>query len=115
MADNELVYSTNDPGKKKGRSPKNKQSKGTQPAVSPTETHVLIRLEKKGRGGKQVTVVYNLPTNNAFCKTLAKELKQKIGCGGVYKNGQIEIQGDHRSLVQEFFADKEFKVKLTGG
>ena len=39
-------------------------------------------MEKKGRGGKTVTVVYGLPNNAAFLKELCSELKRACGTGG---------------------------------
>src|SRR5688500_12351331 len=41
-----------------------------------------LRLEKKGRGGKTVTVVYDLPDNSSFLRQLAQELKRACGTGG---------------------------------
>src|SRR5215467_11201647 len=54
-----------------------------------------LRMEKKGRGGKTVTVVAGLPQNAAFLKTLCQELKATCGTGGtVTEDGAIELQGD---------------------
>ena len=33
-------------------------------------------------------------------KALAKELKQKLACGGTAKDNHIELQGDHLSKVK---------------
>ena len=41
-----------------------------------------LRMEKKGRGGKTVTVVDGLPNNAAFLKELCSELKRACGTGG---------------------------------
>ena len=48
----------------------------------PAKLTAKLRMEKKGRGGKTVTVVYGLPRNAAFLKELAQELKRVCGTGG---------------------------------
>jgi translation initiation factor 1 len=57
-----------------------------------------VRLEKKGRAGKSVTVVYKLPPNEAFLKDLCATLKRALGTGGTHYvengGGFIELQGE---------------------
>jgi translation initiation factor 1 len=70
-----------------------------------------LRLEKKGRGGKAVTVVYDLPDNDAFLKELAADLKRACGAGGAVVAGGVEIQGDLRDRVRELLSKKGWTVK----
>jgi len=70
-----------------------------------------LRLEKKGRGGKTVTVVYDLPDNTGFLKDLAQELKRACGTGGAVAENTIELQGDLRERVREFLKNKGWEVK----
>jgi translation initiation factor 1 len=70
-----------------------------------------LRLEKKGRGGKTATVVYDLPSNGPFLKDLAQELKRACGTGGTVSENTIELQGDLRDRVREILLKKEFVVK----
>jgi len=71
-----------------------------------------LRMEKKGRGGKMVTVVAGLPRNAAFLKELCQELKRACGTGGsVSEDDTIELQGDLRDRVREFLLKKAFVVK----
>jgi translation initiation factor 1 len=78
--------------------------------------HTLkIRLEKNGRGGKTVTVVFELPSFEVYFKDLEKKLKALCGTGGSFKNNMIEIQGDHREKIKAFLEKLGFKVKLAGG
>ena len=70
-----------------------------------------LRLEKKGRGGKTVTVVYDLPNNATFLKELAQDLKRACGTGGAVAENTVELQGDLRERVREFLAKKGFAVK----
>lgn len=66
-----------------------------------------IRIEKSGRKGKVVTLIENLPANEAYLKDWAKKLKVQTGSGGTYyiEHGQgiIEIQGRHPESISRLF------------
>src|SRR5215211_3243982 len=62
----------------------------------PSRIVAKLRVEKKGRGGKTVTVVDGLPRNAAFLKQLSNELKRACGTGGSVAEGTVELQGDLR-------------------
>ena len=67
-----------------------------------------LQIEKKGRGGKSVTVASKLPANETLLKDLCSALKRKIGCGGMYyiqeEEGVIEIQGERLDEVRTIVA-----------
>ncbi|MDO5576369.1 MAG: hypothetical protein Q4F84_04765 [Fibrobacter sp.] len=67
--------------------------------VAASDGRVLVRLEKKGRKGKGVTVLIGGPYSTDQLESLAKELKQKCGSGGTVKDNNIEIQGDFRDII----------------
>ena len=82
----------------------------------PKEHTLSIRPEKKGRGGKTVSVIYDFPENaEDYFKKLTKKLKRECGTGGTYKVDSIEVQGDHREKIKTFLESLGFKVKFTGG
>jgi translation initiation factor 1 len=68
-------------------------------------------MEKKGRGGKTVTVVDGLPRNAVFLKDLSQDLKRACGTGGSVQDGAVELQGDLRERVRECLIKKGFVVK----
>ena len=70
-----------------------------------------LRMEKKGRGGKMVTVVDGLPDNAAFLKDLCQELKRVCGTGGAVLERGVELQGDLRERVRGVLTGKGFHVK----
>lgn len=76
---------------------------------------VRVGRETKGRKGKGVTVVTGIPLPDKELRRLAKELKQRCGCGGTLKNGVIEIQGDQRDLLLEVLHQQGWNVKRSGG
>jgi translation initiation factor 1 len=80
-------------------------------APVPNRPVAKLRMEKKGRGGKTVTVVFGLPQNDAFLKDLGTALKRACGTGGAITDDGIELQGDLRDRVREFLVAKGFQVK----
>jgi translation initiation factor 1 len=82
--------------------------------VDPTKVTIKMRLEKAGRGGKVVTVLFELPNNETYFTDLTKQLKNSLGTGGTFKDRRIEIQGDHKTRIQTYLEKMGFKVKLSG-
>jgi len=83
--------------------------------LAPGQQEAHIRREKKGRGGKTVTVIYNLRLAPAELKVLGRHLRQLCGTGGTVKEGTIELQGDHREKVAEALQLIGYRFKFTGG
>lgn len=83
--------------------------------VVPAETRLRLRLDKKGRGGKAVTIVSGLPPHPDYLTGLSRKLKAHCGTGGTLKEGQLEIQGDQRDKVQAYLERMGFKVRRCGG
>jgi translation initiation factor 1 len=77
----------------------------------PARIVAKVRVEKKGRGGKTVTVVDGLPRNAAFLKDLSQELKRACGTGGAVSDSAIELQGDLRDRIRDVLLKKGFVVK----
>src|SRR5438309_11793244 len=59
----------------------------------PLKIVAKLRMEKKGCGGKTVTVVDGLPRNAAFLKELSQELKRACGKGGAILEGAVVLYG----------------------
>ena len=77
----------------------------------PARIIAKLRMEKKGRGGKTVTIVYGLPRNAVFLKELSQELKRACGTGGAVVDDTIELQGELRDRVRAFLTRKGIAVK----
>ncbi|NMC55099.1 MAG: translation initiation factor Sui1 [Chloroflexi bacterium] len=86
-----------------------------KPAAAPGDGNVRVRLEKKGRGGKAVSLVSGLPLVEEDLRKLAAELKKRCGAGGAVKDGQIEIQGDHRDALVTALLALGYRAKKAGG
>jgi translation initiation factor 1 len=77
----------------------------------PDRVIAKLRLETKGRGGKGVTVVYDLPRNAEFLKSLCQDLKRSCGVGGTVSENTVELQGDQRERLRPLLQAKGFLVK----
>ena len=75
----------------------------------------IARVGRELRKGKAVIVITGLILDAAALTTLAKQLKTMCGTGGTVKDGNIEIQGEHRDAVMAELSKRGFKVKRGGG
>lgn len=67
----------------------------------------------KRRYGKVVTVVEGININEINLEDLAKELKTRCAAGGTVKDGNIELQGDHKEKVQRVLQEMGFPVEIA--
>ncbi len=59
----------------------------------------VVRMERKGRGGKEVTVVEQLGLPAAELEKWLKALKGGLGCGGSVEGEALVLQGDQRERL----------------
>ena len=76
---------------------------------------VRVHLERKGRGGKTVSVIKGVMSPPAGKEALVKLLKTKLGTGGAVKDDDIEIQGDHRDAIVALLNELGYGAKRAGG
>jgi translation initiation factor 1 len=106
-----LVYSTGKALPRK-ENPVGKPPQGTD-TRSPKA--VRVRLDRKGRGGKSVTLIEGIPLTGKDPEALLRKLKTWLGTGGALKEDALEIQGDHCTAVISLLQDMGYKPKRAGG
>ena len=104
-----VVYSTNPDFTYQDNEP------GETPTLPPQQQQLRVQLDKKQRGGKQVTLVTGFVGTEADLQALGKLLKTKCGVGGSAKDGEVVVQGDFRDKVLEVLLKAGYKAKKAGG
>ncbi|MDA8431467.1 MAG: translation initiation factor [Nitrospiraceae bacterium] len=106
-----LVYST---GRVISRKEK-PAADGVKPPPGPSVQRVIVRLDRKRRGGKSVTVMEGPAVPVKDREALLRRLKAGLGTGGTIKGSSIEIQGDHCDALIATLTEMGYKPKRSGG
>jgi translation initiation factor 1 len=99
------------PEPEKTAAPAERQSDEGSPK---TIRRAVIRLERAGRKGKEVTVVEHLDLDARERDDWLKALKAALGCGGVVEGASLVLQGDHRARLPALLSKRGVK-KVTVG
>lgn len=68
---------------------------------------IEVKLERR-KFGKLNTIVSGLDPKEIDLDALRKKLKSKFACGGTVKDGNIELQGDHKLKVKQVLIEAGF-------
>jgi translation initiation factor 1 len=93
----------------------------TQPAAElPTaaaftgKQSLVVKLDRKKRNGKTVTLICGYSGTTEALASLARELKTVCGVGGSVKEQTILIQGDHRQRVLTYLREHGYEAREMG-
>jgi translation initiation factor 1 len=96
------------------------------PAASPAATpspaaldfggasKIVLRREKKGRGGKTATVVEGLRLPPSGLERIARELRRALGCGASVEGGTIVVQGDMTARIEPWLVARGARKVVVG-
>jgi len=111
MADNDwkarlgVVYSTNPDFQY------TTEEKVEAETLAPGKQRLIVGIDRRNRGGKQVTLITGFQGADEDLKALARTLKTKLGVGGSAKEGEITIQGDFRDKVTALLKEMGYNAK----
>lgn len=78
----------------------------TAPRAPRPPARAVVRLERKGRAGKEATIVEKLALDPAELARWADELKRALGCGGGVEGEAVVVQGDQRERVVRWLGER---------
>ena len=79
--------------------------------LPPSKQKLTVYLDRRNRGGKQVTLVKGFTGSEEDLSELGRRLRSRCGTGGSAKNGEILIQGDCRDKVTTILTDMGYAAK----
>ena len=100
-----VVYSTNPDFKYTVEAEEEAQT------LPPPRQKLIVGIDRRNRGGKQVTLISGFVGRADDLKELGKTLKTRLGVGGSAKDGEITIQGDFRDKVVELLKTLGYQAK----
>jgi translation initiation factor 1 len=83
--------------------------------LSPQEQNLKLIIDRKGRKGKEATILQGFVGKTEDLKILGKELKKACAVGGSVKNNEVIIQGNVREKVYNMLKKEGYHVKKVGG
>ncbi len=78
---------------------------------APSQQRLTVSIDRRNRGGKQVTLVSGFRGKEEDLASLGRILKVKCGVGGSAKNGEITVQGDFRDKVTALLKEMGYNAK----
>lgn len=77
--------------------------------LEPNKHFLFFKKEK--RRGKTVTLVGEFYIGQNEAEVLLKDLKKKLGCGGAFKDGWMEFQGELKDKLKVLLLQNNFRFK----
>lgn len=78
---------------------------------APSAQRLIVSIDRRNRGGKQVTLVSGFVGRDEDLAELGRTLKVKCGVGGSAKDGEITVQGDFRDKVTELLRSLGYNAR----
>ncbi len=97
-----------------GKTPVESPSVPAKPPEKKAPARAVLRYERKGRGGKEVTLVEQLGLGDEELEAWCRDARRAFGCGGAVEGEAIALSGDQRKRLPEWLSSRGVK-KVSGG
>ena len=87
------------------------EGEAEEETLPPGKQRLIVGIDRRNRGGKQVTLVSGFVGKADDLKELGRTLKTRLGVGGSAKEGEITIQGDFRDKVVSILQQMGYQAK----
>ena len=87
------------------------EASAEEETLAPEKQRLIVGIDRRNRGGKQVTLVSGFVGKAEDLKELGRQLKTRLGVGGSAKDGEITIQGDFRDKVVSLLQQMGYQAK----
>ena len=77
--------------------------------IEPAKHFLVFKKEK--RNGKTITIIGEFLISKDYAEILLKSIKKSLGCGGVYRDGWMEFQGELKDKIRAVLVEKSFRFK----
>lgn len=88
--------------------------KQAAPKKEPLPAKAVVRLERAGRRGKEVTIIEQFDLAVEAREVWLKQLKASLGCGGSIEGVALVLQGDHRERAAKWLTERGVKKVSVG-
>lgn len=75
---------------------------------------LVVRREKKGRGGKVATIVDGLRGSTAELDELARDLRRALGAGAHVEDGRVIVSGVHTQKLHDVLRERGARTVVIG-
>ncbi len=97
----------------RGELPKGPQT-AEEKKIKKVPAKAVVRLERAGRRGKEVTIVEQLDLEVAAREEWLTAMKSALGCGGVIEGTALVLQGDQRERASKWLTKRGVKQVVIG-
>jgi translation initiation factor 1 len=75
---------------------------------------IVLRRERRGRGGKTATVVEGIKRPPSALERIARELRRALGCGATVDGDTIVVQGDMAARIEPWLVARGARKVVIG-
>ncbi|MCM1519765.1 MAG: hypothetical protein NC098_03165 [Lachnoclostridium sp.] len=87
------------------------EPEAADPATTAKRPVIEVTFERKGRAGKQATILSGFDCSDEELKELASRIRRKLATGGSARGGEILLQGDYRTRIKQILNDEGYRTK----